>query len=108
MVDLKTSAQEQIEYMLTEDDDAPLLTADEDIKSKISQSQQEKTLEIKVKVIEITSKVLEAVGYGNVILPTVKRLQIVRSWLPFVRNLKPSVDSLATDEDDCSIIKFEW
>ncbi|KAL8227141.1 hypothetical protein R6Q57_016973 [Mikania cordata] len=175
MADLKTSAQEQIEYMLTEDDDAPLLTADEDIKSKvrlhfkglltrfnnmvksacetgemhkfqcflvdmswacqilaklellkdfvenwidasenilkaidqISQRQQEKTLETKVKVIEITSKVLEAVGYGNVILPTVKRLQIVRSWLPFVRNLKPSVDSLATDEDDCSVIKFD-
>ncbi|KAL8236421.1 hypothetical protein R6Q59_017502 [Mikania micrantha] len=175
MVDLKTSAQEQIEYMLTEDDDAPLLTADEDIKSKvrlhfkvlltrfnnmvksacetgemhkfqcflvdmswacqilaklellkdfvenwidasenilkaidqISQSQQEKTLETKVKVIEITYKVLEAVGYGNVILPTVKRLQIVRSWLPFVRNLKPSVDSLATDEDGCSVIKFD-
>ncbi|KAI3716616.1 hypothetical protein L1987_67610 [Smallanthus sonchifolius] len=179
MVDLKTSAQEQVEYMLTEDDDAPLLTADEDIKSKVrqnfkgllarfnnivksacetgeihkfqsflvdmswacqilakldllkdfvenwidasenivkaidqisqsqSQSQQEETLETKIKVIEITSKVLEAIGYGNVILPTVKRLHMVRSWLPFVRNLKPSVDSLPTDENDCSVIKID-
>lgn len=35
MNDLKTSAQEQLEYMLTEDDDAPLLTADEEIKSEV-------------------------------------------------------------------------
>uniref|UniRef100_A0A2P2K385 BTB/POZ domain-containing protein At3g05675-like isoform X2 n=1 Tax=Rhizophora mucronata TaxID=61149 RepID=A0A2P2K385_RHIMU len=33
--DLKTSAQEQLEYMLTEDDDAPLLTADHEIKSEV-------------------------------------------------------------------------
>ncbi|KAI3823371.1 hypothetical protein L1987_04806 [Smallanthus sonchifolius] len=177
MVVLKTSAQEQVEYMLTEDDDAPLLTADEDIKSKVrqnfkgllarfnnivksacetgeihkfqsflvdmswacqilaklellkdfvenwidasenivkafdqisqSQTQQEETLETKIKVIEITSKVLEAIGYGSVILPTVKRLHMVRSWLPFVRNLKPSVDSLSTDENECSVIKID-
>ncbi|KAI7725802.1 hypothetical protein M8C21_013973 [Ambrosia artemisiifolia] len=175
VVDLKTSAQEQIEYMLTEDDDAPLLTADEDIKPKvrqsfkgllsrfnntvksacdtgemhkfqsflvdmswacqilaklellkdfvenwvdasenivkvidqISQSQHEDTLETKIKVIEITSKVLEAIGYGTVILPTVKRLQMVKTWLPFVRILKPLVESLATDENDCSVVKID-
>lgn len=175
MVDLKTSAQEQIEYMLTEDDDAPLLTADEDIKSKvrqyfkgllsrftntvklacetgemhkfqsflvdmswacqilaklellkdfvenwmdasenmvkaidrISQSQQEDTLETKLKVIEITSKVLEAIAYGSVILPTVKRLHMVRNWLPFVRGLKPSFESLTTDENDCLVVKYD-
>ncbi|KAK1419007.1 hypothetical protein QVD17_28163 [Tagetes erecta] len=175
MVDLKTSAQEQIEYMLTEDDDAPLLTADEDIKSKvrqyfkgllsrftntvksacetgdvhkfqsflvdmswacqilaklellkdfvenwmdasenmvkaidnISQSQQENTLETKLKVLEITSKVLEAIAYGSVILPTVKRLHMVRNWLPFVRSLKSSIDSLTTDENDCLVVKID-
>ncbi|XP_071710433.1 BTB/POZ domain-containing protein At3g05675 [Rutidosis leptorrhynchoides] len=175
MLDLKTSALEQIEYMLTEDDDAPLLTADEDIKSKvrqyfkellsrfnnvvnsacetgemhkfrcflvdmswacqilakleilkdfvenwvdasenvvkvvdqISQSQQEEMLETKLKVVEVTSKVLEAIGYGSVILPTVKRLHMVRIWLPFVRILKPSIDCVKTDEDGCSVIKFD-
>ncbi|KAL9999518.1 putative chromatin remodeling & transcription regulator BTB-POZ family [Helianthus debilis subsp. tardiflorus] len=177
MLDLKTSAQEQIEYMLTEDDDAPLLTADEDIKPKVrqsfkglltrfsntvksvcesgetrkfqsflvdvswacqilaklellkdfveiwidasenivkvidhisqSQSQQEETIETKIKVIEITSKVLEAIGYGNVILPTVKRLHMVKMWLPFVRILKPAVESSTTDEDECSVVKID-
>lgn len=37
LTDLKTSAQEQLEYMLTEDDDAPLLTADDQIKSEVSE-----------------------------------------------------------------------
>ncbi|KAK9290683.1 hypothetical protein L1049_008857 [Liquidambar formosana] len=35
MNDLKSSAQEQLEYMLTEDDDAPLLTADDEIKYEV-------------------------------------------------------------------------
>ncbi|KVH90569.1 hypothetical protein Ccrd_007403, partial [Cynara cardunculus var. scolymus] len=173
MSDLKTSAQEQIEYMLTEDDDAPLLTADEEIKSKVRQcfkgllarfndivksacetgelhpfqcilvdmswacqiltkleiikdfvenwievsenivkavqqvSQQDEMLETKLKVIEVASKVLEAIGYGNVIFPTAKRLHMVRIWLPFVRIMKPMIDSLATEDNDCSVIKMD-
>nr|XP_043639696.1 BTB/POZ domain-containing protein At3g05675 [Erigeron canadensis]XP_043639703.1 BTB/POZ domain-containing protein At3g05675 [Erigeron canadensis]XP_043639711.1 BTB/POZ domain-containing protein At3g05675 [Erigeron canadensis]XP_043639717.1 BTB/POZ domain-containing protein At3g05675 [Erigeron canadensis]XP_043639725.1 BTB/POZ domain-containing protein At3g05675 [Erigeron canadensis] len=175
MLDLKTSAQEQIEYMLTEDDDAPLLTADEAIKSKVRQyfkgllarfnntvksacetgethrlqcfladmswacqilakmemlkdfvgnwidasenivkavnqvnhSQDDEMLETNLKVIEVTSKVLEAIGYGSVIQPTVKRLHMVRIWLPFVRNFKPLIDSLTTDENGCSVIKMD-
>ncbi|KAM7461922.1 LOW QUALITY PROTEIN: hypothetical protein LguiA_030043 [Lonicera macranthoides] len=38
MTDLKTSAQEQLEYMLTEDDDVPLLTADDEIKLEVRES----------------------------------------------------------------------
>ncbi|KAM7465948.1 hypothetical protein LguiB_013510 [Lonicera macranthoides] len=38
ITDLKTSAQEQLEYMLTEDDDAPLLTADDEIKLEVRES----------------------------------------------------------------------
>ncbi|KAH9737922.1 BTB/POZ domain-containing protein [Citrus sinensis] len=37
MADLKSSAQEQLEYMITEDDDAPILTADDEIKSEVKQ-----------------------------------------------------------------------
>lgn len=175
MIDLKTSAQEQIEYMLTEDDDAPLVMADEDIKTKvrqyfkgllarfsnvvksacetgethefqsflvdmswacqiltkleivkdfvenwidasenivkavdqISQSQQDETLETKLKVVEVSSKVLEAIGYGSVILPTAKRLHMVRIWLPFVRILRHSIDLPTTDDNDCSVIKMD-
>ncbi|KAK3028948.1 hypothetical protein RJ639_037612 [Escallonia herrerae] len=174
MNDLKTSAQEQLEYMLTEDDDAPLLTADNEIKvearecmkklftrfnslvesllceSKESVSNAEKLqpfqsyladllwacqilakleimrelvshwveasehilkvlqlvsleaamLEMKLKVIEVTTKVSEAIGYGTVILPTAKRLHMVRIWLPHVRALKPLMDSSTNDVED--------
>ncbi|KAK6126440.1 hypothetical protein DH2020_039828 [Rehmannia glutinosa] len=140
MNDLKVSAQEQLEYMLTEDDDAPLVTADDEIKSKLDNvylndlswaSQIVTKLEIssdfvytwvessvnivkavesafsesslsgiQLKVLEITSKVLEAIGYATVVLPTLKRLHMVKIWLPFVRNVKSSVDCVASDDDN--------
>lgn len=173
MNDLKVSSQEQLEYLLTEDDDAPLLTADDEIKmeaklcvnrllmrfvnlvdslvgdlqesmaeaAKIELFQaylndlswasqivtkleissdfvltwvetsvkivkvaeeacRESSLQIQVKVLEVAAKVLEAIGYGTLILPTTKRLQMVKVWLPFVRLVKPSVDSVASDDDN--------
>ncbi|KAK2988511.1 hypothetical protein RJ640_000261, partial [Escallonia rubra] len=181
MNDLKTSAQEQLEYMLTEDDDAPILTADNEIKvearecmkrlltrfnslvesllceSKESVSNAEKLqpfqsyiadllwacqilakleimrelvshwveasehilkvlqpvsleaamLEIKLKVIEVTAKVSEAIGYGTVILPTAKRLHMVKVWLPHVRALKPLMDSATNDVEDGPVLKMD-
>ncbi|PSS15862.1 BTB/POZ domain-containing protein [Actinidia chinensis var. chinensis] len=174
MMDLKTSAQEQLEYMLTEDDDAPLLTADEEIKSEVREcvksllarfnnvleslpcnpeepipitgklqlfhsyladllwacqilskldimrqfviswmeasetitkvvenaSLEVDILETKLKIIEITTKTLEAIGYGTVILPTAKRLNMVKVWLPFVRVVRPLIDSVSADAED--------
>ncbi|KAL3646926.1 hypothetical protein CASFOL_009470 [Castilleja foliolosa] len=169
MNDLKGSAQEQLEYMLTEDDDAPLLTADDGIKSEtrrcveglmarfvnlvnslvcdVNESIVEKgkfeslqaylsdlswvsqivtKLEIpsdfvhtwvdtsvnvvkisesafpvvQLKVVEVTNKVLETIGYGTVVLPAVKRLSMVKIWLPFVRDVKSLVDSIVPDNDD--------
>uniref|UniRef100_A0A7N0V6G6 BTB domain-containing protein n=1 Tax=Kalanchoe fedtschenkoi TaxID=63787 RepID=A0A7N0V6G6_KALFE len=35
MKDIKSTAQEQLEYMLTEDDDAPILTADDEIRAEV-------------------------------------------------------------------------
>ncbi|KAK6152262.1 hypothetical protein DH2020_014897 [Rehmannia glutinosa] len=162
MNDLKVSAQEQLEYMLTEDDDAPLVTADDEIKSEarqcvnrllsrfvnlitdLSEADKIESLQvylndlswasqivtkleissdfvytwvessvnivkavesafsesslsgIQLKVLEITSKVLEAIGYATVVLPTLKRLHMVKIWLPFVRNVKSSVDCVAS------------
>ena len=58
------------------------------------------TVEIRVKVTEVTSKVVEAIGYGTVILPTVKRLQMVKLWLPFVRETKPLVDSAGSNQEE--------
>lgn len=179
--DLKSSAQEQLEYMLTEDDDAPLLTADDNIKFEVKEcakrlfdrfnnslagmlcdsteslSDAENTqlfqsyltdlswacqilnkleimrefveswfdasekivkvlelgnstteiIEIKLRAIEVTSKVLEAIGYGTVILPTTKRLEVVKVWLPFVRVTKPVIDSVTMDVENAVALKFD-
>lgn len=179
--DIKSSAQEQIEYMITEDDDAPLLIADEEIKLEVKECVKSlfvrffqcldeisfkplesdviskkgsfrivvsdlswafqiltkmevvrdfvvtwvdtseklvnlveqletsvaETVEIRVKIIEVTSKVLEAIGYGTVILPTAKRLQLVKLWLPFVRNTKPLVDSAVTEDEEDESVRYK-
>lgn len=181
MNDLKISAQEQLEYMLTEDDDAPLLTTDDEIKMEAKQcvnrllvrfvnlvdsllgdvhesiaeagkmesfhaylsdlswaSQivtkletssdfvltwvetsinivkvaeearpESSVLGIQLKILEVTAKVLEAIGYGTIILPTTKRLQMVKVWLPFVRLVKSSVDSVASDDDNDLLLKLD-
>ncbi|KAM7253829.1 hypothetical protein ACFE04_031511 [Oxalis oulophora] len=165
MNDLKTSAQEQLEYMITEDDDAPLLTADDEIKLEVKEcikslfvrfnillesddseatdkvqsfffylsdflwacqmltkleimrefvcswveasdkivqvvGQVSQSTEINIKVIEVATKVLEAIGYGVVILPAIKRLHMVKTWLPFVRITKPPLLVSAEEEVD--------
>ncbi|XP_058107971.1 BTB/POZ domain-containing protein At3g05675 isoform X2 [Magnolia sinica] len=181
MNDLKSSAQEQLEYMLTEDDDAPLLTADDRIKSEVRKcvnslltrfyseletlvsgpedlepvmegkqmlqsllsdlawacqiliklemmkdfvhswvemsdkiveavddgSLNFDALEKKLKVIEVAAKVLEVIGYGNVILPTARRLHMVKVWLPFVRRTKPMLDSDGFDGVDRPSFKMD-
>ncbi|XP_028784935.1 BTB/POZ domain-containing protein At3g05675-like [Neltuma alba] len=179
--DLKSSAQEQLEYMLTEDDDAPLLTADDNIKYEVKECVNKlfarfnnslaillcdsteslsearniqlfqsyltdlswacqilnkleimrefveswfdasekivkvlelgilavEIIEVKLRAIEVASKVLEAIGYGTVILPTAKRLEIVKVWLPFVRITKPMIDSVTMNSDNALALKFD-
>lgn len=182
MNDLKTSAQEQLEYMLTEDDDAPLLTADDEIKLEVKECgkrlfsrfrdlleallcepvdsvcapgmmqsfqshlsdlswagqilnkldimrefvnnwvdvsdkivkvvEQASTptaeiAETKLKVVEVAARVLEAIAYGTVIMPTAKRLYMVKVWLPFVRVTKPIIDSLTTNSEEDMAIKID-
>ena len=168
--ELITSAREQVEYMLEEDDDTPLITADDEVKSVVktglskicssfekevsslllqsdltSEAVEDRVLRIlsdlewtcnilpkmdlmkefvcnwteisgniltvvedrkldslmwglKVKLIEVTGKVLEAVGYGNVILPPACRVQLLKSWLPYIRKMKPLFDSKGNEE----------
>ncbi|KAK7244797.1 hypothetical protein RIF29_39624 [Crotalaria pallida] len=181
MNDLKCSTQEQLEYMITEDDDAPLLTADDNIKHEVKEcvnrlfsrfnsslialscdsmeslseagniqlfqsyltdlawicqilskldimrelvehwfdasekivkvleqgSSTIEVIEIKLRAIEVTSKVLEAIGYGTVILPTVKRLQVMKAWLPFVRVTKPLIDSATINCENAVMLKID-
>lgn len=169
--ELKTSAQEQVEYMLGEDDDSALVAADDEVKSEIKKGLsnlcslfevelssllldasdltsetagnkimqalsdiewicnilpkmdlmkefvsiwveisgkvlivvEDKKLDslmwgLKVKLIEVTSKVLEAVGYGNVILPSPSRVKLLKTWLPYVRKMKSLLDSKAKED----------
>ncbi|CAN6818169.1 unnamed protein product [Brassica oleracea] len=50
--------------------------------------------------VDTSEKLVKAIGYGTVILPTVKRLQMVKLWLPFVRETKPLVDSAGCNKND--------
>lgn len=168
--ELKTSAQEQVEYMLGEDEDLPLVTADDEVRSIVRTGLSEKcksfeqelsslllepnlasdTAEAKIlhclsdlewmcnilpkmdlmkdfvsnwaeisanvlvliedqkldslmwglktKLIEVTAKVLDAVGYGNVILPAPSRVTLLKTWLPYIRKIKPLLDSKGNEE----------
>lgn len=168
--ELRTSAQEQVEYMLGEDEDIAMIMTDDEVRaairmgvskvfclfemdlssllldpeleseashkrillrvadlewmcnvlpkmdlmknfvstwaaisSKILGLIEDKKLDhvmwgLKVKLIEVTGKVLEAVGYGSVILPALFRVQLLKTWLPYVRKMKHLLDSKAIEE----------
>ncbi|XWS61560.1 hypothetical protein CRYUN_Cryun07bG0135800 [Craigia yunnanensis] len=55
---------------------------------------------LKVKLVEVTGKVLEAVGYGNVVLPASCRMQLLKTWLPYTRKIKPLLDAKGNKETD--------
>ncbi|KAE8683904.1 pentatricopeptide repeat-containing protein [Hibiscus syriacus] len=125
--ELKTSAQEQVEFMLGGDEETPLVTgtADDEVKlvgemsGKVLGIIEDKKLDnavwgLELKLIEVTGKVLEAVGYGNVILPALCRVQLLKTWLPYIRKIKPLLDSESNkytdfpykmDEDLCQSIE---
>lgn len=52
------------------------------------------------KVIRVVCMVLEAISYGNVILPTSTRLFMVNIWLPFVRKARIVSHDCSFIEDD--------
>lgn len=162
--ELKVSAQEQVEYMLLEDDDTPGVIVDEDVRSEVrtglnkmlanfeaelsvipEASEQrvvqslvdldwmcgilskmemmmdfvtgwaaisDKVLaavqdekyslslwEVKVKVIELVGKALDAIGYGSVVLPAPSRVHFVTTWLPYLRKMKPILDSKSNADE---------
>ncbi|XP_031478072.1 BTB/POZ domain-containing protein At3g05675 [Nymphaea colorata] len=171
--DLKLSAQEQVEYMLVEDQHAPLFINDDHVKSELRtclskmfslfevqacslllQSDDsleaaakmalsslsdiewickilpkmdlmkdfvvswlcisEKILAIlreenidtflwafKLKLLEVLGKVLEAIGYGNVVLPTAARVCMLKLWLPYIRKWKLLLDLHDSSDQLC-------
>ncbi|OEL25887.1 BTB/POZ domain-containing protein [Dichanthelium oligosanthes] len=176
--ELKSAAQEQLEYMLTEDDDAPLIALDNvNVKSQVKdcvtgllsrfsdflnsiltkrketplvgddgELQQElhtfvcdvswvcqilsklemmkcivlywagvspdvveaveaicpgyNCLKTRLKVVEVSAKVLEAVAFGNTVLPTEKRRHLVNVWIAFARTMKSLIVQVDCEEDD--------
>ncbi|XP_073012511.1 BTB/POZ domain-containing protein At3g05675-like [Typha latifolia] len=170
-VELKTSAQEQIEYMLLDDEETPLVAVDEDVKCELQSSlekmfttfkmaldllvpeydkspeqSEQRVLQslsdlewicnilskfdlmkdfisswmhisdhvlevlqdekydcslwaVKAKLIEVTGKALEAIGYGSVILPAPSRIQFLKTWLPYIRKMKPLLDSKNAEDE---------
>ncbi|KAM7465942.1 hypothetical protein LguiB_013504 [Lonicera macranthoides] len=63
-------------------------------------SEKGETTKTRSKVIEVTVKVLEEIGDGMVILPTVERICKVNVWLPFARCCMPLIDRSITNDDD--------
>nr|XP_027102689.1 BTB/POZ domain-containing protein At3g05675-like [Coffea arabica] len=55
---------------------------------------------LKVKLIEVTAKVLKVVGYGNVILLAQCRVYLLKTRLPYTRKIKPLLDSMADKETE--------
>ncbi|XP_072963986.1 BTB/POZ domain-containing protein At3g05675 [Typha angustifolia] len=181
MQELKSSAQDQLEYMLTEDDDAPLLAFDNNvIKSEVkncatdlltrfsnfleslsrkstvtvldmnmkhdfhsflsdiswvcqilNKMEMMKDLvhywvgsspnivrateqailgdnhETRLKVVEVTAKVLEAIGSGNVILPSAMRLCAVNIWIPFVQETRHLAEQVDLDAEETSNVVLD-
>ncbi|CAL5062911.1 unnamed protein product [Urochloa decumbens] len=176
--ELKSAAQEQLEYMLTEDDDAPLIALDDDnVRSQVKDcvtglmsrssdflssvlTKQKETplvgyegelrlelhtfvcdvswvcqilsklemmkcivlywvgvssdvveaveavcpgcdcLKTRLKVVEVSAKVLEAVAFGNIVLPTEKRHRMVNVWIAFARTTKALIVQADRDDDE--------
>ncbi|PWA40651.1 BTB/POZ-like protein [Artemisia annua] len=51
-----------------------------------------------LKLIILTGKVLDAVGYGNMIMPRARRVELLKTWLPYFRKTKPALDSIGNEE----------
>ncbi|KAE8717056.1 BTB/POZ domain-containing protein [Hibiscus syriacus] len=128
MNDLKSSAQEQLEYMVTEDDDTPLLIADEDIKSEVKDcvgrlfSRFNKLLE------EFLCESAELVGEAGTITlfqsyfadfswvcQLLSKLEIMRvfvnSWVDasdkILTTTKPLIDSVMTSDEESLAFKID-
>ncbi|KAJ4785637.1 BTB/POZ domain-containing protein [Rhynchospora pubera] len=61
--------------------------------------------EIRLKVVEITSKVLEAMNFGNVVLPPEKRFDLVKTWIPILQRTKDWIEEKNDESFDGEILQ---
>lgn len=57
-------------------------------------------LNTRLKVVEVSAKVLEAVAFGNIVLPTEKRRHMVNVWIAFAGTTKALIVQADRDDDD--------
>jgi hypothetical protein len=62
-------------------------------------------LAVRAKLIEVTLKALDAVGYGSVVLPTSSIVHFLKTWLPHIQMTKLLLDG-KTDGDSGSAVGF--
>ena len=167
--ELKISAQEQVEYMLTGEEEAKSLASDEQVKIQVSKDiahifstllqvinslpdeemkalhvlsdlcwfcdilskmgmmkdfvsrwidsseellkeiQKEKLCSelwiVKKKLLEISGKALEAVGYGTVVIPAPSRIRLLKAWLPYLRKTKVELEVHCNDGLDSELLE---
>lgn len=170
--ELRTSAQEQVEYMLSEDEEMPLVAVDEEVKSEAkaglakmlttfnvelnslsshfdqtADAAEQRVLQsisdldwmcnilpkmglmtdfvsgwahisdhvlsviqddkycsgfwaIKVRLVELVGRALEAIGFGSVVLPAASRVKFLKTWLPYLRMMKSLLDSKCAENEE--------
>uniref|UniRef100_A0A0A9H4G8 BTB/POZ domain-containing protein n=1 Tax=Arundo donax TaxID=35708 RepID=A0A0A9H4G8_ARUDO len=54
---------------------------------------------VKAKLIEVTGKALDAVGYGSVVLPASSRVHFLKTWLPYIQMTKLLLDGKTKDDE---------
>ncbi|KAK6162213.1 hypothetical protein DH2020_002054 [Rehmannia glutinosa] len=126
--ELRTSAQEQVEYMLGDDEDMPLVAADNEVKLEtrtglaktFSSFERELSplLESDIcdaaedRMTQCLSDLEWMIWERHSTSP--RRVQLLNSWLPFIRKIKPILESMNNkdiefpykmDEDLCQSIE---
>lgn len=57
-------------------------------------------LDAELKIIEVVSKVLEAIGFGNAVVLTMGRISMVKTWLPFVQRVRALIEQDKIKRED--------
>ncbi|CAH9098942.1 unnamed protein product [Cuscuta epithymum] len=71
-------------------------------------SKEKETVLIRVIVLDVAAMVLDAIAYGKVVLPATQRLHMTKVWLPFVREMRSSIDTTSYNDEFGMIDDEMW